>query len=405
MNKIILLISIDGSYIGGAQKRYLTLFNYLCEKRKDYYLVLNKKFYLTLVKNNVLKSYDNVRIMTLFSEKKIKLYNSLSDKKQDISTGTKNRNKSGLRQYLGRIKMFLKSMFIWITFIFEFRRILKELSSKIVYAVWTGGIFAWPVKGFLKYKLIYSYNDSAMNMIDKNIFEIFNSSEYWVLKKADKIDFLSSAIVELYNKKIGLIEKNRFTVTPNSFIDYENYFPNPQKENNVIFLSRLWPNKNPLLFLQSIDSFNHQYKDISGISFYIIGEGGLEEEIKKYIQQNKLSNAYFIGKTLEPWKYLRKSRVFVSLQQINNYPSQSLIEAMACENAIIASDVGETRMLVSENEGILVDLNPESVSAAIYRLFSNKGLIEQLGSNARKKVIENHTIEKFAEYFYSITDN
>jgi glycosyltransferase involved in cell wall biosynthesis len=141
------------------------------------------------------------------------------------------------------------------------------------------------------------------------------------------------------------------------------------------------------------------------IKFYIIGEGGLEENIKEYISSNQLTNAFFIGMTLEPWKYLRKSKVFVSIQQVNNYPSQSLIEAMACENAIIASDVGETRMLVTENEGILVDLNPESIAKAMYKLLSTDGLIERLGSNARRKVIENHTVEKFAGYFYSITDN
>ena len=76
---------------------------------------------------------------------------------------------------------------------------------------------------------------------------------------------------------------------------------------------------------------------------------------------------------------------------------------MACENAIIASDAGETRLLITENEGILVDLNPQSIAEAVHKLFSTKGLIEKLGSNARKKVIENHTVEKYAEYFYSIT--
>jgi glycosyltransferase involved in cell wall biosynthesis len=117
-----------------------------------------------------------------------------------------------------------------------------------------------------------------------------------------------------------------------------------------------------------------------------------------------LKNIYFVDGTLEPWKYLRKSKVFVSIQQFNNYPSQSLIEAMACENAIIASDVGETRLLVTENEGILVGLNPQEIAEAIFKLFSTKGLIEKLGSNARKKVIKDHTVEKFAEYFYSITN-
>lgn len=403
MNKIILLISVSGSYIGGAQKRYLSLFDFICEKRKDYYLVINKKLYLALIKNNVLKSYENVRVLTLYGESKLNTENNSSDSKQEILI-KKNKKVSGIRLFFGQKKMFLKSIRIWITFIFEFRGILKELKSKIVYAVWMGGIFAWPLKGLFKFKLIYSYNDSAMAMIDKNIFELFNSSEYRVLKHADKIDFLSPAIVDMYKRKIGSIGDDRITVTPNSFINYKFYFSDEQKKNDVIFLSRLWQNKNPILFLQSVKLFNEKYHDITGINFYISGEGELEEDIKNYIDNYKLVNTYFVGKTLEPWKYLRQSKVFISIQSANNYPSQSLIEAMACENAIIASDVGETGKLVTENEGILVSLNPESIAEAIYKLFTTEGLIEKLGANARKKVIENQTVEKYAEYFYSITD-
>jgi glycosyltransferase involved in cell wall biosynthesis len=77
---------------------------------------------------------------------------------------------------------------------------------------------------------------------------------------------------------------------------------------------------------------------------------------------------------------------------------------MACENAIIASDVGETRLLVTENEGILVQLDAESIAEAINKLFSANGLIEKLGTNARRKVMQEQSVEKFAPYFYSITD-
>jgi glycosyltransferase involved in cell wall biosynthesis len=404
MNKIILLISISGSYLGGAQKRYLALFNYLCDKRKDYYLVVNKKLYLELLQNNVLKSFENVRVIKLYGEIKEKIHNTLNNNRQfDMKIASKG-EKSKLRLYIGRKKMFVKSILTWITFIFEFHSVLKQLKSKIVYTIWTGGMFAWPLKGIFHFKLIYGYNDASMEIIDKNIFELFNYTEYWILKYADKIDFLSPAIVEMYKRKIGLIENYRMAVTPNSFIDYELYFSSPKKVNDVIFLSRLWSTKNPILFLKSVKLFNDNYPNIKDINFYLIGEGGREDEIKEYILNNKLSNTAFVGKSLEPWDYLRKSKVFISIQQVNNYPSQSLIEAMACENAIVASDVGETRLLVTEDEGILVDLNPESIAAALYKLFSTDGLIEKLGSNARKKVIENHTVEKYAEYFYSITD-
>jgi len=403
-NKIILLISIPGSFVGGAQKRYINLFNYIRSRRKDYYFVINKKLYLSLITNGILDSENNIRVITLLGEKKIESISCTAETGPGNTTPDVAKKKSGLRLFIGRNKMFVKSILIWISFAKEFRKVLKELNCNLVYSIWTGGVFAWPLKKVFKFKLIYSYNDSTLDMVKRNITGIFNDSELWALKNADKIDFLSPGIVKSYKKMAGNIPDNRVTITPNSFIDYSRYYADSNKENNVVFLSRLWPNKNPLLFLESVKLFNEKYSDLSGIKYFIIGEGGLEKEIINYISKNNLSNVRFEGKTYEPWLYLRKSKVFISIQQVNNYPSQSLIEAMACENAIIASDVGETRLLVTDKEGILVEFNPESISAAIFKLFSTSGLIENMGANARKKVLENHTIEKFADYFYSITD-
>jgi glycosyltransferase involved in cell wall biosynthesis len=403
MNKIILLISLSGSYIGGAQKRYLSLFNFICDKRKDYYLVINKKLFITLKKNNVLKSCENVRVITLRGEK-------ISDEKtgpvKTITEQSKENDQkkpSKLRLFLGRNKTFLKSFANWTTFIFEFRKILKELNCKVVYSVWTGGIFAWPLKKIYNFKLIHSYNDSSVADIERNYWKWFDS-EYLVLKYCDKIDFLSFGILGSLEKEIGKIPGSRVSITPNSFINYDNYFPVYPKNNSVIFISRLEIFKNPILFLEAVKILNEKSQDNSEINYFIFGEGTLREEVKAFIKDNKLSNVHYEGLIHNTWECLRSSKVFISIQINENYPSQSLIEAMACENAIIASDIGETRLLVTENEGILVDFNPHSIADAIYRLFSTEGLIEKMGSNARKKVIENHTIEKFADYFYFLTE-
>ena len=100
-----------------------------------------------------------------------------------------------------------------------------------------------------------------------------------------------------------------------------------------------------------------------------------------------MENVFFEGGVADTAKYLKQSKIFISIQKDNNYPSQSLLEAMACENAIIASDVGETRKLVTENEGILVPLSAEKIADAIQFLLENPAECERLGKNARKKGI------------------
>jgi glycosyltransferase involved in cell wall biosynthesis len=49
---------------------------------------------------------------------------------------------------------------------------------------------------------------------------------------------------------------------------------------------------------------------------------------------------------------LADAKVFLSLQQWDNYPSQSLLEAMLCGCCVVATDVGDTRLLVNAPWGV-----------------------------------------------------
>ncbi|MBS4034554.1 MAG: glycosyltransferase family 4 protein [Ignavibacterium sp.] len=94
--------------------------------------------------------------------------------------------------------------------------------------------------------------------------------------------------------------------------------------------------------------------------------------------------------------------VFVSIQTTNNYPSQSVLEAMGCGNAIIATDVGDTRMFINDKNGILIGLNINNLVNAIESLYLNKELSLRLGMNAYSYVRENHTIDKMADYYINL---
>jgi glycosyltransferase involved in cell wall biosynthesis len=210
---------------------------------------------------------------------------------------------------------------------------------------------------------------------------------------------------------IPVLENNFFSrgskyyaVSPCSFVDYTEFYPENPKVNNALFICRIEQHKNPLLLLNSIIVFNRKYKINEEIKFYLMGEGRLSDQVREFIKVNNLFNVEYLGSVINIAPWLRKSKIFFSIQEQTNYPSQSLLEAMACENAIIASDVGETRLLITENEGILVNLNAEKIAGAIYKLFSTPGLVTKLGKNARHKALNEHTIERYAEYIFSLTN-
>ena len=160
-------------------------------------------------------------------------------------------------------------------------------------------------------------------------------------------------------------------------------------------------NKNPDLFLEAAIRLSKKYPDII---FHIMGEGRLSQEINNKVHSSGLINIKFHGFHPHPTEILANTSVFVSIQTTNNYPSQSVLEAMGCGNAIIATDVGDTRMFINENNGILIDLEVDKLVDAIETLYLNKDLREQLATYAYSYVRENHTIEKMAGYYVDLFD-
>ncbi len=197
--------------------------------------------------------------------------------------------------------------------------------------------------------------------------------------------------------------KGNILKTPNSFVDYTHYYPVYPKKRRVVFLGRLEPLKHPMLFMEAVKLLlkNRKYEDVE---FYVVGTGSEISRLKQYAHDQDMRNVVFYGLYSRPWEILRQASVFVSLQTSENYPSQSLIEAMACETGVVVTDVGDTRQLVTEQEGILVSHDNVEVAGAIARLLDNPGLRKSLGENARLKVINNHTLGKFVEWFEGIME-
>jgi glycosyltransferase involved in cell wall biosynthesis len=165
---------------------------------------------------------------------------------------------------------------------------------------------------------------------------------------------------------------------------------------SVSFASRLEMDKNPVLFTQVATDLGRKFPDVK---FHIMGEGKLEDEIKSIIKDYTNSNIIFHGFHPQPVTVFKESSVFISIQTTNNYPSQSVLEAMACGNVIISSDVGDTRMFVNENNGTLISLGYSALKDAIEYYIMNPEIAKSKGLYAAKYVKEQHTIEKISQYY------
>lgn len=392
-SKYLLIINLSGS-LGGAEIRYLNLFKEILTRNADYNLIINRKLYELAIKGGYLKSGEkNIYILEIDNlgfnnTKKSKIIDTLKKNKINFKHLRKQRNS-------------LLSIKQLITYSFKLHQLFKKNKPEYVYTVWVGGMIAWPLKYYYKFKMVYSYMDSGFSSLESFIGQSLKS-ERLPLKNADIIDFLSADLYKGVKEIVSLKEKIKISISPCSFKNYETLIPKYPKQNTIVFCSRMTPIKNPLLLLESISLFNKQFTDWETIKFQFLGDGECLEEMKNYTIFNKLYNVELLGHVNSPDKYFQRSKIFISIQQTNNYPSQSLLEAMACENAIIASDVGETRKLVTEKEGILVKLDAQEIALALIYLLNNAEKSITFGKNARKKVLTEHNIENYLKYFYSL---
>jgi len=190
----------------------------------------------------------------------------------------------------------------------------------------------------------------------------------------------------------------RMLASPCSFIDYSGTKIG-EKRNLVAFSGRLHRIKNPLLFVEAIGMICEMREDID---FVIMGHGPLEAEVRTRLEALGVMHRVRIGHQRNPLEVLSRAMVFVSLQNINNYPSQALIEAMACGCAVVASDEGETHLLVNKDTGVLVGLDAKEVTNAVLKMIENPDQTQELGRGGRELVTKSHTVSRYAEHLEEV---
>lgn len=214
--------------------------------------------------------------------------------------------------------------------------------------------------------------------------------------RADLIDSLYPTLAYAAGRRY----RHKIAVSPCSFTDTEEFRPANRKSNMVVFAGRLIEEKNPLLLVSALTLLNRTASGVlTGWKVILLGEGPLEKELRRQIIEGGLDTIVSVGRAHCISTYLRQARVFVSLQRIENYPSQSLLEAMSSGCAVIATDVGETRRLIDGKTGLLVPSDsPTELARALGDLMADPERCEVLGHAARERVLAEHSLARFAEY-------
>jgi glycosyltransferase involved in cell wall biosynthesis len=248
----------------------------------------------------------------------------------------------------------------------------------------------FPFLPFLKSAIV-----SSVVGTDVRSFDLMWPSDQHVLrlflKMSHVVDALSEELHSLLLQK-KLTEEPKIRIS-GSFVDTKEYHADPKKNSWVVFAARLIDEKNPLLFL---DAMPKVLTEIGrGVHFFILGTGNLEQIINERVQEYGIEEFVTVGFHRYVGKVLSKSIIFCSLQEHENYPSRSLLEAMSCGNAIVATDVGYTHKLVNEFTGVRVPPSSAKVASAIIELLKNTNKTLEMGQRARQMVMDNYSPEAY----------
>ena len=136
---------------------------------------------------------------------------------------------------------------------------------------------------------------------------------------------------------------------------------------------------------------------------WMFGKGNLMSEIsekKEKINNQHRREAIKILDDSLLIDSLSVSKIFLSLQDFDNYPSQSVMEAMLFCNSIISIDNGDTKKLIRpELNNVLINEKSSShVRDGIFRLLSGW----ETNKANRQLILNDFSAQKFVQYFFSI---
>lgn len=197
---------------------------------------------------------------------------------------------------------------------------------------------------------------------------------------------------------------DKISVSPCSFPskkDHLERFSDHEKEKTAIFCGALVKNKNPLLALDIVEKYWETYGEVTKL--IIFGKGSLETEVRNRMDaiNKKIGSDVVQFGTFDGFSdALAKANVFFSLQEFDNYPSQSAMEGMLMGCKVIATDEGDTRKLLPENETLNAVVDSRDAVDFVFPLKQANAVLSPSRENALH-IEKNHNIERFSEYIDS----
>ncbi len=282
-------------------------------------------------------------------------------------------------KFLEKISFYINS----IVYILKNRK-----NTDIFIASQTGSSagIALTLKKFIKCKVFVRIAGSELLRFDDENLKFKKR-----FKNVDKFIILNDEMKNTLDK----LEEKRVTKISNAVICNNN----TQKSGGdyVLFCGRIEKVKGVDLLLETWVKLEKNGFDIPLI---IVGDGS-----QKSILENKyryLKRVNWVGMQSDTSKYYNNAKILINSSSYEGI-SNTILEAMSFGIPIIATNVGGNSELVkSMYNGLLIQRDIESLYNAIVNLYNDNDTLEKMGNNSKIIIKQNHEIQKIVNKYESL---
>lgn len=261
----------------------------------------------------------------------------------------------------------------------------------ILLSVWGSDIYDFPKKSKINYKIL-----------EKN------------LKNSSAIASTSIKMKEELERLYPNIEKKIY-ITPFG-VDINKFKKiNKERNDNEFRIGIVKTLKKKYGISDLILAFNQLKKNLVSeaknninVKLYIYGDGEQKQELLNLIEKLNLNDDVFLKgkiKNEQVPEVLNDLDLFCATSILDSESfGVAVVEAMACELPIIATDVdGFKEVLINGKTGVIVKRQDiTAIATAMEDLILNKEKRAEYGINARKRVLEKYSWDKNVEYMMSV---
>ncbi|MFL1994904.1 glycosyltransferase [Lysinibacillus irui] len=225
--------------------------------------------------------------------------------------------------------------------------IKKEQPNMILSTGFESNMILLLTKRFIDKKIKLIVRESSIPSINLQQNKYFYGLFYKFLYNTSNLIICQSEAMKLdlvknFKVKDNLIKVIRNPVDFKEIQTLQNEEDIPDKNNfpnlhniNIMTIGRLSDEKN---HRKLIEHFSEKYKNKKNYHLYILGQGPLESELKKYVSElSLLQQIHFIGFQKNPYIWLKYANLFVLPSKYEGLPN-SLLEAISCNIPVIITD-------------------------------------------------------------------